>query len=334
MQWLFLPAVYYTPETRWAFGGAVINTFRFRGEPLDSRPSQFQVAGAYTQNRQVLLYVPYRLYKGNEKYLLYGELGYYRYNYFFYGVGNDNPPDFSELYDVTFPRVRINAMRLLRRDLYLGLQYAWDGFEVSGLDPNGQLIAGDIPGFDGGAVSGFGLVLNYDTRDNLFWPMRGWFVEGLAYFNERFLGSAFRYSRYTLNAARYFRMPWKPVDHVLATNVLLDFATGEPPFYQMPMLGGPKRMRGYYEGRFRDRNMLLLQAEYRAPLFWRVGAVAFLNYGLVARHLRTFGLNNSRWTYGGGLRFLLDKQNKINIRVDYGYGRGGGGFYLTVAEAF
>lgn len=74
-----LPIAFYAPETNWGFGAAGISTFRLKGEPATSRPSQLQLGFAYTFNKQWLLYLPFQLFKQNEQYKLYGELGYYLY---------------------------------------------------------------------------------------------------------------------------------------------------------------------------------------------------------------------------------------------------------------
>ncbi len=55
----------------------------------------------------------------------------------------------------------------------------------------------------------------------------------------------------------------------------------------MSLLGGTRRMRGYYEARFRDQNAALLQSELRFDVYKRLGAVAngavkILGYWLLA----------------------------------------------------
>jgi hypothetical protein len=80
--------------------------------------------------------------------------------------------------------------------------------------------------------------------------------------------------------------------------------------------------------------MLTVQAAYWAMLFWRVGAVAFVSYGAVAPQLSEMQLQDFRYTVGGGLRFVLDRQKKINIRLDAGFGKNTSGYYLTIGEAF
>lgn len=44
-------------------------------------------------------------------------------------------------------------------------------------------------------------------------------------------------------------------------------------------------MRGYFQGRLRDRNTLMLQAEYRRKLIWNVGVTAFAGFGSVSRNI-------------------------------------------------
>ena len=118
-----IPLVFTSPETNWSFGALGTYTFRFKGESNTSRPSQLSVATAYTLNKQILFYVPFRLYWKDEKYLTYGELGYYKYNYFFHGIGNDQNPQFEELYDVNFPRIRWNMLYQIDPKTYVGIRY-------------------------------------------------------------------------------------------------------------------------------------------------------------------------------------------------------------------
>jgi len=107
---------------------------------------------------------------------------------------------------------------------------------------------------------------------------------------------------------------------------------GNAPFFNMAQLGGTRRLRGYFEGKFRDKHLLLAQAELRQEGFGRFGGVAFAGMGTV------FGSagESLEWRPNGGigLRYQLDKKQKLNIRADYGFGVKSQGFYLTFGEAF
>lgn len=73
---------------------------------------------------------------------------------------------------------------------------------------------------------------------------------------------------------------------------------------------------------------------YRFPLFWRLKGSVFGGLGNVAGEVSGFQLQNTRWTAGLGLRFLLLEAEQVHVRLDYGFAAGSSGFYLTVGEAF
>ncbi|MGD1844393.1 MAG: BamA/TamA family outer membrane protein, partial [Salibacteraceae bacterium] len=312
-----IPVLYYSPETRWAFGAGGIYAFQLGESTTDTRPSQIRFGVVYTQEQQVLLYNQFRLFCNQNRYQVYGELGYYLYNYYFLGIGNDQDPDFEELYDVDYPRFRLTALRQILPNLYVGPRYWYDNYLINNLDLEGQLIDGDITGSGGGVTSALGVVLNWDARDQLFYPRKGHYIEALYTRDRRAWGSDFPYSRASLDLRKYFEDPW---GNVLAFNAFADFTFGDPPFHQLAMLGGSRYMRGYYRGRVRDRKMMSAQMEYRFRLFWRLGASVFGTYGGVADEFENFALNEFRNTAGGGLRFLLDRKRHINIRLDAGFG--------------
>jgi hypothetical protein len=81
--------------------------------------------------------------------------------------------------------------------------------------------------------------------------------------------------------------------------------------------------------------MIALQAEYRwVPVFWRLGLAAFAGIGDVADRVGHFDLGNFKYSYGLGLRFVFDAKQRLNIRLDFGFGKGTSGVYFTAAEAF
>jgi len=326
-----LPVVYYTPETEFGFGAVSLFTFRFKGETSETRTSQFQFGGAYTQRDQLLFYLPYQLYYKNEKYYSFGELGYYKYSYRFFGVGNDLAAKNEELYNVNFPRVRLNLMKLLKPSWYMGIRYWFDGYDIVKTQVGGILENENIEGADGGIVSSLGLISLYDSRDNYNYPSEGTYLEVLALPNYQFLGSDFEFSRFSIDYVKFLSYN----KNILALNLFGVSILGEAPFNELAFIGGRNKMRGYFEGRYRDRNLLMAQAEYRRFLFWKIGMVAFAGVGTVARNISDYEINKLKSTGGLGIRYQLDEKEKINIRLDYGIGEeGNSGIYLTIGEAF
>lgn len=327
-----IPVVYYTPETRFAGGLAALFTFRFRGQADTERPSQLTLGFAYTQENQLLLYLPFQIFSKNQTWQFNGELGYYKYVYHFYGIGNDTRQEDKETYDVDFPRVRLNALRIVAPRHYLGLRYWWDDYRITRIEEGKALDGNDIVGKHGGVISGAGLVWNYDSRDHLFFPTRGQWVEVEAFFNTKLLGSDFDFSRYSVDAVAYFS---KNERHVWALNGWLVHLRGEVPFQQLAFIGGPKKMRGYFEGRFRDKNLWMLQAEYRTWLKGPLGAAFFGGMGGVAPNPSDIFHRKIHLTAGLGLRLRLSKRDLINLRLDVASNESGQVFpYLTVKEAF
>ena len=324
------PVLYYTPETRFAFGAAGICTFNFKKDSLNAPRSSFNLGFAYTQNKQVLFYLPYFLFFKNRTYQLYGEIGYNKYFYNFYGVGNNQSKDYVEKYGVEFPRIRVTALKKLADHFYGGLRYAFDKFSLFDLDTTGQLIKKDIPGSKGGIVSGVGVVAVYDNRDNIFYPSKGFFGELVVYHDDKITGSSFNYTRIALDVTKYFSYK----ENILALNLYSIYSDSDLPFFQMGNLGGLKKMRGFYEGRYRDNNLLVFQAEYRRHLFWLLGFTLFADAGQVAPRYDTFNDKNWRYTYGAGLRLTLDKAQKINLRIDAAIGDNKILPYFTIGEAF
>jgi outer membrane protein assembly factor BamA len=190
-----------------------------------------------------------------------------------------------------------------------------------------------VPGAENGSIIGLGVVLTRDTRNNIVFPRRGGLHRLSATLYDELLGSDFDFGLYELDLRGYF-----PVfsSHVVALRAVGRASSGSPPFDLQPQLGGDVLLRGYFQGRFRDRHLMAFQGEYRAPLVWRIGVASFVAAGQVAGALGDFGFDRFKLSAGGGLRFQLSEQEGLNIRADYGWGFdvGSGGFYLSLGEAF
>jgi outer membrane protein assembly factor BamA len=309
-----------------------LSTFNFPKDSLGARRSSVTVGAVYTQLNQLLLYFPFQLFPNNQRHWISGEIGYYRYVFNFFGTGNDFAPDYIEKYDATFPRIRLNLSRKVSPGLYVGLRYAFDDFTFTRTAPGGLLERGAVFGADGGRISGLGGGINYDTRNSIFFPTQGWLIDASLYTESALTGSQFDYRRLSADASKYWALGKK--GGVFALNGACVFSFGQVPFHQMPFIGGTKRLRGYFEGKYRDNHLLVLQSEFRQPLFWRLGAVAFAGVGVVSDRFESFAVRHMRHHFGTGLRLMIDRAQKVNIRADYGWGYRSSGFYLTFGEAF
>jgi outer membrane protein assembly factor BamA len=324
------PFAFYLPETRWGFGGAGILTY-FPGKEKSINPSLWQLGGAYTLNKQILLYASYQLFLRENKTELFGEIGYYDYVYPYFGSGNNTSFDKEEKYFAKYPRIHFNYLERIKNNFRAGVLLKFDKFKISEINQGGLLESVNQLGVEGGVVTNVGFLMRYDTRDNVFQPAKGLFSTLEATTSSSFFGSKYVYREISLNLAAYFKLR---TNHVLATNLFLGSQNGEVPFYKLLSIGGPKKGRGIIEGRYRGENVVLLQAEYRFPVFRRFGGVAFASTGRVGSTFKELGIFDFHHNFGAGLRFVLDKNNKLRLRLDIGFGSDKPAFYFTVGEAF
>ena len=98
------------------------------------------------------------------------------------------------------------------------------------------------------------------------------------------------------------------------------------------MAGDGRRLRGYYQGRYRDKDVVSGQVEYRKKLNWRHGYVLWLGAGALGRNIDDMRHHPILPNAGVGYRFEV--KPAMNIRLDLGFGRESAGFYFQIAEAF
>ncbi len=329
---VLLPAIYYTPETRWAIGVGGIYTFRPKGTPQAGRPSLFQALAVYTQNKQFYLSLEPNLYLRKETYLLNSLLEVRKYPNKFWGIGSDTPDSAQENYTPAQQNFSLTLQKKIsrRESLYVGLKYSLEHHRFLNFEAGGQLASGYINGSPGGILSGLGLAFSLDSRDNIFSPSRGNYFQATALVFNRFLASDYNYFNFKADLRHYFSL-WR--SQALALQCVFQALPGGTPFMALAPLGGDSLMRGYYNGRYRDKVLLAGQAEYRFPVWWRLGMVAFVGAGGVADRASCLSGNALKFSYGFGLRFRLNQEGE-NLRIDFAWGKGTSGVYFTAGEAF
>jgi outer membrane protein assembly factor BamA len=147
----------------------------------------------------------------------------------------------------------------------------------------------------------------------------GRYRASIAMFHDRDL-ARYSFRRFEADAAQYVPLGRS----VLAFRGRIDVSQTAPgqdvPFYLLPSLGGANSLRGYLDYRFRDRDMLLMNAEYRWPLLRRVDAAVFYDAGSVASASNL--LSRKIYTdYGAGLR--LHSATRMLVRLDVARGAEG-----------
>jgi len=93
------------------------------------------------------------------------------------------------------------------------------------------------------------------------------------------------------------------------------------PFYELPALGNAHSLRAYSSYRFRDRDLVLFNAEYRWPLLRMLDGAIFCDAGNVAPTLAGLARRSLIADYGAGVR--LHSKKRLIVRMDVARGREG-----------
>jgi len=331
-----LPVIFYQPETGVGFGASGVYLFQLGG-PADSAvqrlPSVVSAIGIYTTKSQIIAAVQTELYPASGRYRYIGELSYSKFPTKLWGIGNDTPDEREEDYTPVTFNLMLEAQRRLRRGWYAGVTAQFAYRELKEVTEDGLLDSGLIPGSEDGRIIGAGLLLLRDTRESTWFPRSSSFhqIRGMLY--DGVVGSNYDYFSLTVDLRKY-----TPVfgSHVVAVRALGEGVVGDPPFDLLPQLGGDVLLRGYYQGRYRDKDLVAFQAEYRAPVWWKLGAVGFVSAGQVAPELSGLRMDAFHPAAGFGLRFLIQDEEGVQIRADYAWGFDveSSGFYINIGEAF
>lgn len=327
---VIVPLVIYTPETHVALGGLVVQFFRIGNAPIESRVSSVAVDALVTTRRQAIFEIMPDLYWDEESNHIFGKLEYQRFPDSFWGIGPDTP-DYEERYDRERLRLRLGLQRRVFGNFFAGVYGEWMYFDATYSDPNGTFLRQNVPGEEGGFTSGLGPMLTFDSRDNAVSSRSGTLLTTTWLGFSPVIGSRYDFWTLQTEARQFF-----PVgDHsALALRYYGEFQGGDSPYYHLAMLGGDELLRGYFLGRYRDKDLLALEAEYRFPLFWRFGAVVFAGAGEVADSFLELGSQTIHWALGGGLRLAINTRERLNLRLDVGVGPHTFGVYFTAREAF
>lgn len=246
---------------------------------------------------------------------------------YFWGIGykegrnNDNKTKYLELH----AKIEAAYVHRLASNLYLGPALDFYYYKAT-RNNDWRLWNGQSPKTFN---YGVGIKLDYDTRDNLTAPKRGWYIGLDQRFYPRFIGNDYAFSSTDFTINKYFGA-WK--DAIIAAQVHSKLTYGNTPWGMMAKLGGSDSMRGYYEGRYRDKCGIDCTLEVRQHIWRRNSIVVWAGAGTVFPKFSDLHTNEILPNFGLGYRWEFKKN--VNVRVDIGFGKGENGFVFNINEAF
>lgn len=321
----------YAPETQWAVGAALIYYRRLVSEPTPRTSVKLGVVG--TQKRQFSVSTVVDQYFIDRALRLSFVGSARRFPDSFWPIGASAPESSQEHYRRDELTADIGLLCCDRRGLCGGPTVRVERHRIAEAEAGGVLASGQVAGATGTTAWSTGLCFESDSRDSVYFPHGGGLgIAKLTVGQADSGGRAATLGRLDLDVRSFFQLHG---DHVLALQGMVQLRAGETPFELMPLLGGDALLRGYYQGRYRDQQLLALQLEYRFPVFWRLGGVLFGGCGEVADDIGALASSALHAAGGGGVRVTLDREAHINLRVDIAANqRGAVSGYLSIAEAF
>jgi outer membrane protein assembly factor BamA len=317
-----VPAFGYSPETRGYIGAVALFTLDLYKDSL-TRTSNAKIEFNYTQNRQSILEAQWNYFFREEKWFTDGKFHLSRYPDQYFGIGAFAPDSNAIFFNSDRLITKIDVLKRVRPHLFAGIGLEYIKFkDVSGDDIALFEELSDQENFE---ISGDVI---YDSRNNLLNATSGRYANVSLGYNSG--TNEYLKTRIDLRAYK----TWKD-KYTIAARLYNEFTSNTPNFYDNARMGGDLNARGYFFGRFRDRNLSTLQVEGRIDLFWRLDLAVF--GGVSSVYAAFDALDQSRLApnYGFGIRFLTDKTEKVNLRFDYALGLdGSSGFYVSFGEAF
>ena len=209
------------------------------------------------------------------------------------------------------------------KNWYMGLRYAYSS---SDLTFGTGAVA--IPPITGTLVtSSLGLMTNYDSRNNNYYPTSGQYFEAVVSRDDESWGSDFSFDKLTSFYNYYVPLNNKST---LALQARFAIASGDTPFYLLPYL----QMRGFPAGKYKDDVAMTGHFEWRYKFHPRWGFVTFYEFGSAENSFDDLFKTDTITSYGGGIRWQVSEDKKLNLGVDVAVSNDDYTLYVQIGERY
>lgn len=250
-----------------------------------------------------------------------------RFPSYFWGIGFDSERNDDNKGKYTLFESAINAEFIwkLGRNVFLGPAFTFNYSQADDVKKP-ELWRGErLKQLNYGA----GIVFSLDTRDDAENPYKGLHFQLSNRYYPTFLGNRRYFYTGEVTLGIYHRF-WE--SGVWALQAHGAISGKDTPWSMLPTIDASGAVRGYYEGRYRDRNEADIVLELRQKVWRRNGIVLWGGVAAVFDHPSEITGRRLLPTYGIGYRWEFKK--RVNVRVDFGIGRHSTAFNVSINEAF
>lgn len=319
---------HYASDTK--FGLGLVAAGLYRTDPNDSilPPSNVSLYGDVSSVGFYMLGVRGNHIAPKGRYRIDYHLYFYSFPADFWGIGYEMGDNDANKSDMKRWQAQAEVSFLFRvaDNFYIGPMASYD-YVIGKHIERPELLQGmDQYTWNVGA----GVSLVYDNRDNLTNPHRGICLNINQMFRPGFMGNDYAFSTTAFRFDAYQRLG---KGTVLAEDIGANLNFGNPSWGMMAELGGTHSMRGYYEGRYRDKHSLEATVELRQHVWKRNGIVVWVGAGTIFPKFSA--LRSKQILPNAGVGYRWEFKKNVNVRLDYGFGKSGqSGFLFNINEAF
>lgn len=319
---------HYASDTK--FGLGLVAAGLYRTDPNDSilPPSNVSLYGDVSSVGFYMLGVRGNHIAPKGRYRIDYHLYFYSFPAEFWGIGYEMGDNDANKSDMKRWQAQAEVSFLFRvaDNFYIGPMASYD-YVIGKHIERPELLQGmDQHTWNVGA----GVSLVYDNRDNLTNPHRGICLNINQMFRPGFMGNDYAFST---TAFRFDAYQQLGKGTVLAEDIGANLNFGNPSWGMMAELGGTHSMRGYYEGRYRDKHSLEATVELRQHVWKRNGIVVWVGAGTIFPKFSA--LRSKQILPNAGVGYRWEFKKNVNVRLDYGFGKSGqSGFLFNINEAF
>lgn len=327
----FLPIPVVITEPAIGYGGGLFGMFlRPREDAGDagwSRPDISAIGGIGTENgtRAAFGGDVSRWFDGRLKTL--AGIGSGRVNLDFFGLGLASPSlDEPARYTLQFHGALAQANWQLepKSPWSVGLRYVY-----ADVDPSLR----ETPAFPLAApnarvtVSAPTAILEYDSRDNVFTPLRGVYAESALLTSREALGSTDNFERFEQILIGYCPLADRMT---LGARASYAWSSDGTPFFLRPYIG----LRGVPAMRYQGDQVASLELEGRWQFHGRWSLVAFGGGGWARSNGDAFSATRTVGSGGVGFRYELASKFGLHVGADVAHSAGTTAIYLQVGNAW
>lgn len=337
-----LPVAGYTLQTNLAVSVSAGIAF-YTDTIYQKKVSNILTSITYTAYNQLLFPIAANIWTRKNKYNVAIDYRFLKYPSTNYGIGTQTTE--TDAYTLNFNYIKLHQtiLKKIYKDLYVGIGLYYDHFwNIEEVDPP----IGVITSFEKyenkvkETAVGIAYKLLYDSRKNQINPNNGYYAAITFRPNYTFLGSDNNWKSLLLEYRNYIKVG-NNGKNIMAFWSYNWFSIGKkkPPYLLLPSTGWDdmyNTARGYIQSRFRARNMIYAEAEFRFQITANglLGGVVFFNAQSFSRTVAN-QLNVIAPAAGIGLRIKLNKYSNTNLCIDYGFGTNGSkGLFLNLGEVF